>query len=136
MQAEALKAFEEGERYFISAGGLSGKSKFNPELVYNILSMACERFMTAAVEFHGHLPEDHNYTCLFSHLKKIVHVPEPLKLKLLELGKMQNMCNPHGEITLNATEEIAQEFRNASKELRDICKKCNKVSRSGKSDGF
>lgn len=98
-EPEAIQGWEEylhdGDAFLRT--GLSayekGRKAFTPEILYNIVAMAIEKLVMAALMRHGSLPYNHTMKDLVEAMvevfpKEIAEIQEAL----LDLDKYQNIC--------------------------------------------
>ncbi len=104
--------FREGEDYLKAAKGafLRHKESFTPEILFNIIAMAIEKFIMAALMRHGALPYNHTMTDLVEAMEEVF--PDGVKSfrqGLLDLDKFQEICDVDAfRITPPALEEIPE----------------------------
>ena len=111
---QAIQGWEEflrdGEGYLKTAtvAHAERKSAFTPEILYNIIAMAIEKFVMAALMRHGTMPYNHTMTDLVEAMEEtfpgaIVDIKEGL----LQLDAFQQICDLDGfSITPPGMEEI------------------------------
>ncbi|NOX80489.1 MAG: hypothetical protein GXP57_05280 [Deltaproteobacteria bacterium] len=108
---EAITGWEEflrdGEAYLKTAVAAHQKRQdvFTPEILYNIIAMAIEKFVMAALMRHGTLPYNHTMTDLVESMEETF--PGDISAGLIKMDKYQDICaldNYH--ISPPAMEEI------------------------------
>ncbi len=87
---------EDGEGYLKTAVGAHARRRdiFTPEILYNIIAMAIEKFVMAALMRHGALPCNHTMGDLVMAMDTTF--PDSMgdiREKLLELDKYQEICD-------------------------------------------
>lgn len=89
---------KQGQGFLTTAGRAYGKQSkvFSPEILYNIISMAIEKFAMAALMRHGVLPYNHTMADLVASLEATfpgqIHT---IKAGLLALDSYQDICDPY-----------------------------------------
>lgn len=76
------------------AAHTKGKQSFTPEILYNIVAMAIEKYVMAALMKHGELPYNHTMGDLVAAMEEVF--PEAiieLKDGLLNLDRYQEICD-------------------------------------------
>lgn len=84
---------EEGDAYLKTArGGQKRPGVFTPEILYNLLAMAIEKHMMAALIFKGTLADNHTFTDMIHSAKELCPLDDALIEKLIELESYQEIC--------------------------------------------
>lgn len=80
------------------------------ELVFNVASLALERYLVALSYLHDMEPYNHNYTCLMDTLEMVIEVPEELNKDIRSLDEIFGICSIddyyHGEPKESDTDRI------------------------------
>ncbi len=101
---------EDGNGYLRTANGayLKGNRIFTSEILYNIIAMAIEKFVMAALMRHGTLPYNHTMADLVEAMEETF--PEAIsgiREGLLKLDTYQDICDPYEfTIVVPAMDEI------------------------------
>ena len=70
-------------------------------LVFNIASMALERYLVALCDLHGIAPENHDYGCLMGAVEAVFDFPTQLNQEIRALDEIFGLCsleaNAHGD---------------------------------------
>jgi hypothetical protein len=83
----------EGDAYLKTAtGGTKRPGIFTPEILYNLLAMAIEKHIMAALVFKGTLADNHTFSDLIDSAKAICPLSDSVVTKLLDLEVYQNIC--------------------------------------------
>lgn len=121
----AIQGWEEflrdGEGYLKTAVGAHAKRQdiFTPEILYNIVGMAIEKFVMAALMRHGTLPCNHTMTDLVGAMEETFPTAmDDFRDGLLALDKYQEICdldsytiNPPSMEEIPAMLELAEMVR-------------------------
>lgn len=96
---EAITGWEEflrdGEAYLKTAVAAHQKRQdvFTPEILYNIVAMAIEKFVMAALMRHGTLPYNHTMVDLVESMEETFpNAMGDIREGLIELDKYQDIC--------------------------------------------
>jgi len=100
---EPIKGWEEflteGEQYLKTAKAAYTKQKknFTPEILYNLIAMAIEKFVMAALMQQGTMPYNHTMADLVEAMENTFPGKiEKLRQGLLEMDKYQEICDLDG----------------------------------------
>lgn len=91
---EGVKKFlEEGDAYLKTArGGQKRPGIFTPEILYNILGLAIEKHVMAALISRGELADNHTFTDLIDATKQIGEIDSEIADQLRKFESYQNIC--------------------------------------------
>ncbi len=83
----------EGDAYLKTAtGGAKRPEVFSPEILYNVLAMAIEKHVMAALVFKGTLADNHTFSDLINSCKEVCPLSDSVAMRLLDLEVYQNIC--------------------------------------------
>ena len=83
----------EGDAYLKTATGGAKRPKiFSPEILYNLLAMAIEKHVMAALIFKGTLADNHTFTDLIISAERVCPLSESVIATLKDLEVYQNIC--------------------------------------------
>lgn len=114
---------DNGEKYYKAASPKNKKSRFSPELQYNLLSMSLEGYVMAVSGYHNLLPENHTYTDLMDALDRIVHLDPDLKDQVLRHESIQEICSMEDYTRSCPSETALEELRDAILKIGDLARK-------------
>lgn len=101
---------KDGSGFLRTAVGAYEKQKkvFTSEILYNIIAMAIEKFIMAALMRHGALPYNHTMKDLVEAMDETFPAAiDELREELLKMDKYQEICDLDGfKITPPETKEI------------------------------
>ncbi len=87
-------ALKEADQYLKTAvGGLKREAVFTPEILYNILGMAIEKYCMGLLYYKENMPENHTFLDLVSAMSMVITLPEDLEEELKELQGYQEICS-------------------------------------------
>ncbi|WP_342305336.1 hypothetical protein [Methanolobus sp. ZRKC5] len=79
-------------------------------VVFNVSSLALERYLVALCYLYDVEPFNHNYTCLMDTVEMIIDVPEELNKEIRSMDKIFGICSIddyyHGEPELSDADRI------------------------------
>ena len=85
---------KEANQYLKTAvGGLKRESVFTPEILYNILGMAIEKYCMALLYYKESMADNHTFLDLVAAMSLVVSLPEDLKEELKALQGYQEICS-------------------------------------------
>ncbi len=115
--------FRHGEGYLNTAIGAHRKSvqAFTPEILYNLIAMAIEKFVMAALMRHGALPYNHTMGDLVEAMEhtfpgRMGQIGEDL----LRLDKYQEICDVDAFNIRPPTSEEIPAMLDVAEKLRDL----------------
>lgn len=84
---------KEGDAFLKTArGGTLRPSVFNPEILYNLLAMAIEKHIMAALIFKGTLADNHTFSDLIDSADSVCRLPESVVNEMKILEQYQEIC--------------------------------------------
>ena len=93
MEDDVKFFMEEGDAYLKTAhGGQKRPAIFTPEILYNILGLAIEKHIMAALMSKGELADNHTFTDLIDATKQIGEINEIIADQLRKFESYQNIC--------------------------------------------
>jgi HEPN domain-containing protein len=108
--------YDEFEKEYLDAKAYLRRAKqFQDEgqvhsVVFNVASLALERYLVALCYLYDVEPFNHNYNCLMDSVEKIVDVPAKLNTEIRSLDEIFDICSIdnyyHGEPELSDMERI------------------------------
>ena len=107
------KWLNNGDRYLSAATPKGEKSRFGPDLIYNLLSMSLEGYVMAIMDFHNTLPENHTYTDLVYALESVTRLDPALKSRILKHESIQSICSVDKYYRTSPTEKELDDLRDA-----------------------
>lgn len=128
---ERRSRFEEFEKeYRDSKAYLRRARLFQAEgqdhsVVFNVASLALERYLVALCYLYDMEPYNHNYTCLMDTVEMAIDVPAELNAEIRSLDKIFDICSLddyyHGDPELSDMDRILS-MCDAAEELFDQAK--------------
>ena len=86
----------------------NGNKTFTPDILYNLVAMAIEKFVMAALMRNGTMPYNHTMADLVEAIEETFpHAIDDIREGLLKLDSYQDICDPYDfTIVTPAMEEI------------------------------
>ena len=88
----------DGEGYLGTAVGAHKKHKtaFTPEILYNVVAMAIEKFFMAALMHHGTMPLNHTMIDMIIAMEQTFpHAVADIREAVIALDTYQQICDPY-----------------------------------------
>ncbi len=83
----------EGDQYLKTArGGVKRPAIFTTEILYNIIGLAIEKHIMAALMARGQLADNHTFTDLVDATKQIGEIDADIAAQLRKFESYQNIC--------------------------------------------
>ncbi len=93
MNAKWAEFMADGDAYLKTArGGQKRPGVFTPEILYNLLAMAIEKHIMAALIFKGTLADNHTFTDMIHSARELCPLGDALIEKLIALESYQEIC--------------------------------------------
>lgn len=93
MTDEWREFMDEGDAYLKTArGGQRRPAVFTPEILYNILGLAIEKHVMAALIAKGMLADNHTFTDLIDATKQVGEIDGTIAGQLRKFESYQNIC--------------------------------------------
>lgn len=93
MENKWSEFFDEGDAYLKTArGGQKRPAIFTPEILYNILGLAIEKHVMAALVSKGTLADNHTFTDLIDATKQVGEMDQSIADQLRKFEGYQNIC--------------------------------------------
>ena len=64
-----------------------------PSLIFNVASIALERYLIALCSLYGKMPFNHNYSCLIDTVVSVISFPSDLIDEIISLDKIFGICS-------------------------------------------
>ena len=91
---EWKKYFDDGDSYLKTATkGRQNQTKFNPIMIYNITTMAIEKFFMAFFLYNHKMPTNHTMQDLADSIKEIIPMESSLYADLVRLDTYLDICS-------------------------------------------
>ena len=84
---------KEGRQFLqIAQRSYQSRNKLTPEILYNVLGLAVEKCLMAALDMHGRLPDNHTFTDLIDATKQVGEIDVSIADQLRKFESYQNIC--------------------------------------------
>lgn len=87
------KYHDEANSYAKTAVGAFKKEKFGSQVVYNVLSMAVENYLTALCVSRGEMPEHEGISYMLRQVGKNIQIPEAFFQEARFMNRFMNFCS-------------------------------------------
>lgn len=115
------KYFDEGNSYSKAALGSFNKDKFGSQVVYNLLSMGVENYLTALCSKLGEMPEHSGITAILRQIKKSMEVPDAFTNEARFINSFMNFCSLEVLEAKDPSREELQRMLTFTDELKSFC---------------
>lgn len=112
------KYVDEANEYSRVAFGAFNKSKLGSEVVYNLLSMAIENYLTALCISAGSLPEHSGITTMLKQVGEKMEVPDNFTQEARFVNRFMNFCSLEVLETLNPSHDDLVRMLSFTDELK------------------
>lgn len=87
--------YHDGEKFLRTATtGQSNRPEiFTPEILYNIIAMAIEKFIMGFLMYNGDLADNHTMADMIHSMERHLQLPPALASDLLQLDSFQEICS-------------------------------------------
>jgi len=85
--------YTEGADYYKAALGATRKNTLGNLVIYNVVSMSVENYMTCLLMKTGFIPEHSSISGMHRELKKLYEVPEGFHTEIRFLNRFMNFCS-------------------------------------------
>lgn len=113
-----------GDQY-LKAAGTPEKTRFDTDILYNLLGMALEGYVMAILDIHNSLPDNHTFTDLMDALETVCPVNIELRKRILDYENIQSICSTEKYHREKPAVHEVHELRKAVKEIgtlaHEIC---------------
>ncbi|WP_297087325.1 HEPN domain-containing protein [uncultured Draconibacterium sp.] len=119
--ANWTKYFDEADRYTKAAEGSFKKEKLGSLVVYNVLSMAVENYLTALCVSTGDMPEHSGITAMLKQIGKKMEIPEEFHAEARFINRFMNFCSLEVLETKEPTREELARMLDFTAALKEYC---------------
>ena len=88
-----VKYYDEADSYSKAAFGAFNKKKLGGHVVYNLIGLAIENYLTAVCMKFNVLPEHSSIGSILHLLKKQIEIPESFSAESRFMNKFMNFCS-------------------------------------------
>jgi len=116
--------YTEGTDYYKAAMGASQKKTLGNLLIYNVVSMSVENYMTCLLMKTGFIPEHSSISGMHRELKKLYKVPEVFHAEIRFLNRFMNFCSLEVAPVIVPTDEEVTRMVQFVSSLKDWVEGC------------
>jgi hypothetical protein len=87
--------YHDGEKFLrtATAGQSERPEIFTPEILYNVIAMAIEKFIMGFLMYHGDLADNHTMADMIHSMERHLQLPPALARDLIHLDSFQEICS-------------------------------------------
>lgn len=87
--------YHDGENFLRTATvGQSNRPEiFTPEILYNVIAMAIEKFIMGFLMYNGDMADNHTMADMIHSMERHLQLPPDLASKLIHLDSFQEICD-------------------------------------------
>ncbi len=115
------KYFDDANSYTKVAVGSFKKEKLGSMVVYNLLSMAVENYITALITSTGEMPEHSGITAMLKQIGKKMEIPEAFHVEARFINRFMNFCSLEALETLEPTRDELSRMLGYTEVLKEFC---------------
>jgi len=119
--ANWTKYYDEADSYAKAAVGSFQKEKLGSLVIYNVLSMAVENYLTALCISTGDMPEHSGITAMLKQVGKKMEIPEEFHVEARFINRFMNFCSLEVLETLEPTREELSRMLDFTAALKEFC---------------
>ena len=119
--ANWTKYMDEADSYAKAAVGSFKKEKLGSLVVYNILSMAVENYLTALCVSTGEMPEHEGISYMLRQVGKNIEIPEPFHQEARFMNRFMNYCSLEVQEQKDPTHEELARMLGFMGDLKRFC---------------
>ena len=121
MEQTWKKYFDDANGYSKAAIGSSSKKKFGSQVVYNLISMAIENYLTALCISSGEMPEHEGISYMLRQVAKNIEIPEPFHQEARFMNRFMNYCSLEVQEPIDPTHEELARMIGFMGDLKSFC---------------
>lgn len=109
----------EATDYYKAALGASGKNTLGNLVIYNVVAMSIENFMTSVLMKSGFIPEHSSISSMYRELKKNHNAPEEFHAEVRFMNRFMNFCSLEVTPVIVPTDEEIKRMVNFATSLKE-----------------
>jgi len=119
--------YNEAVDYYKAALGATRKNTLGNLVIYNVVSMSVENYMTCLLMKTGFIPEHSSISGMHRELKKLYEVPEVFHAEIRFLNRFMNFCSLEVAPVIVPTDEEVTRMVQFVSSLKDWVEGCLEV---------
>ncbi|WP_321371296.1 hypothetical protein [uncultured Draconibacterium sp.] len=119
--ANWTKYMDEADSYAKAAVGSFNKEKLGSLVIYNVLSMAIENYLTALCISSGEMPEHEGISYMLRQVGKNIEIPEPFHQEARFMNRFMNYCSLEVQEQKEPTHEELARMLGFMGDLKSFC---------------
>lgn len=117
------KYIDEANSYLKAATGAHKKARLGKQVVYNLLSMAIENYLTATCIHLGQMPEHSGITAMLRQVGRKIELPESFLPEAQFINSFMNFCSLEILETKEPTHPELDRMLHFANEIKQFCGK-------------
>jgi hypothetical protein len=109
----------EASDYYKAAVGASRKNTLGNLVIYNVVAMSIENYMTSILMKSGFIPEHSSISSMYRELKKNHNAPEEFHAEVRFMNRFMNFCSLVPPPVMVPTDEEIQRMLDFANALKD-----------------
>ena len=125
------KFLKEGKEYLRTAEAAYRRQKniFTPEILYNLITMAIEKFFMAALMRHGTMPYNHTMVDMVESMEETFpDAIQGIRDDLMKLDTYQDICDPYDFTIIAPDREEIPSMLDLAERMLDLLRDDLKIS--------
>jgi hypothetical protein len=109
----------EATDYYKAALGASRKNTLGNLVIYNVVAMSIENYMTSILMKSGFIPEHSSISSMYRELKKNHNAPEEFRAEVRFMNRFMNFCSLEPTPEIVPTDEEIKRMVSFATSLKD-----------------
>jgi hypothetical protein len=110
--------YKEASDYYMAALGASKKKTLGNLVIYNVVAMSIENYMTCILMKSGFIPEHSSISSMYRELKKSHNAPEEFHAEVRFMNRFMNFCSLEPTPEIVPTDEEIERMVNFATSLK------------------
>jgi hypothetical protein len=111
--------YKEATDYYKAALGASAKKTLGNLVIYNVVAMSVENYMTSILMKSGFVPEHSSISSMYRELKKNHNAPEEFHAEVRFMNRFMNFCSLEPAPEIVPTDEEIKRMVNFATSLKE-----------------
>ena len=111
--------YSEASDYYKTAYGAAQKKRLGNLVIYNLVAMSIENYMTSVLMKAGFIPEHSSISSMYRELKKNHNAPEEFHAEVRFMNRFMNFCSLEPAPEIVPTDEEIKRMVNFATSLKD-----------------
>jgi len=116
--------YSEASDYYKTAFGAAQKKRLGNLVIYNLVAMSIENYMTSVLMKSGFIPEHSSISSMYRELKKNHNAPEEFHAEVRFMNRFMNFCSLEVTPVMVPTDEEIKRMVSFATSLKDWTSDC------------